>query len=294
MKSGLVLVDKPADWTSHDVVAKLRRLLDEKKIGHAGTLDPMATGLLLLGVGSGTKLLSFLVGLDKSYQAIIRLGQSTVTDDATGEVTETADKNVLDALTEQQITIAIESFNGQTLQLPSKVSALKVAGQRAYDMVRSGAEFELKPRLVTMAIKLLSIQLSSGFIDVAIEVDCSSGTYIRALARDLGSKLKVFGHLRELRRTRIGNYLIADARAIEQIKPEHIQPVALAAAQLFPTVTLKPKQCLDVYHGKRLGGIAIEGERVAAVSEAGELVAILERHQKDLKSVVVFQGAIND
>ncbi|MEN9872650.1 MAG: tRNA pseudouridine(55) synthase TruB, partial [Actinomycetota bacterium] len=249
MPSGLVLVDKPQGFTSHDVVAKLRKVLGTKKIGHAGTLDPMATGLLLLGVDSGTKLLTFLVGADKTYEARIRLGQSTVSDDAEGEVlSSTSALHLNRAVIETEIA----KLTGRISQVPSAVSAIKVDGKRAYDLVREGKEVELKSREVEITrFELVSeIAIVDEFLEFDVVVDCSSGTYIRALARDLGESLGVGGHLRALRRTRIGEYQIEKASTLDQ------DPVLLglteAAAKIYPIAELTDQQAIDLVHGKRL------------------------------------------
>ncbi len=221
MPAGLVLIDKPQGFTSHDVVAKLRKKLGTKKIGHAGTLDPMATGLLVLGVDAGTKLLTFLVGADKTYEARIRLGQSTVTDDAEGEVLSETSALHLNIAT---IEAEISKLRGRISQTPSAVSAIKVDGKRAYDLVREGKEVELKSRDVEVSrFEITSeIEIVDQYLEFDVAVDCSSGTYIRALARDLGAALGVGGHLRALRRTRVGGYLVSDASQLDQ------DPIVLA------------------------------------------------------------------
>jgi tRNA pseudouridine55 synthase len=209
MSSGLVLIDKPQGWTSHDVVARLRKIAGTRRVGHAGTLDPMATGLLLIGINSATKLLTFLVGEDKTYFATIRLGASTITDDKESEVLEYGDEKKIQALTEQTVEGALESFRGPIMQVPSSVSAIKVDGERAYAKVRSGDEVKLKARPVEIKTFTMIespqqvVEDGKTFFDIDVKVDCSSGTYIRALARDLGDVLGVGGHLTVLRRTRI-------------------------------------------------------------------------------------------
>lgn len=282
MPSGLVLLDKPQGFTSHDAVAKLRRILGTRKIGHAGTLDPMATGLLVLGVDAGTKLLQFLVGVDKQYLGTIRLGQSTTTDDAEGLVIGTKDASEvsLDSMLSE-----IKKLTGDILQTPSQVSAIKVDGKRAYDLVREGKEVELKPRPVTVS-KFEVVgepRLSNGFFDVDVLVDCSSGTYIRALARDLGNALGVGGHLTALRRTKVGHYDISGASQIS----DSVDMLALgeAARALFPAIELEQQQEIDLIHGKRIE--APGAERVCAFFE-GRLVAVLDRSGSTYKSVVVF------
>lgn len=287
MPSGLVLVDKPQGFTSHDVVAKLRKVLGTKKIGHAGTLDPMATGLLLLGVDSGTKLLTFLVGADKTYEARIRLGQSTVSDDAEGEVlSSTSALHLNRAVIETEIA----KLTGRISQVPSAVSAIKVDGKRAYDLVREGKEVELKSREVEVTrFELVSeIAIVDEFLEFDVVVDCSSGTYIRALARDLGESLGVGGHLRALRRTRIGEYQIEKASTLDQ------DPVLLdlteAAAKIYPIAELTDQQAIDLVHGKRL---AMSSTGMLSAIYKGKLIGILEPTGSSYKSLVVFPEALN-
>jgi len=280
--SGLVLLDKPQGFTSHDAVAKLRRILGTRKIGHAGTLDPMATGLLVLGVDAGTKLLQFLVGVDKQYLATIRLGQSTSTDDAEGDVIAT---KIASGVLLADVLAEIKKLTGDILQTPSQVSAIKVDGKRAYDLVREGIEVELKARPVTVS-KFEVIgepRITGEFLDLDVLVDCSSGTYIRALARDLGVALGVGGHLTALRRTKVGQYDISGASQIA----ENVEMLDLgqAARALFPAVELDAKQEIDLIHGKRIQ--ADGADRVCAFFE-GRLVAVLDRAGSAYKSVVVF------
>lgn len=290
--SGLVLIDKPTDWTSHDVVAKVRKAVGTKKVGHAGTLDPLATGLLVLGIESGTKLLTFLVGADKTYFATIRLGVSTVSDDSQSEVLATASSDSLAAVDPSQIQQEILKLTGVISQRPSSVSAIKVDGKRAYDLVRSGEEVELKPREVTVfSFELVSSSKSpEGFIDLEVVVACSSGTYIRALARDLGQALGVGGHITALRRTKVGAFDVADANQITDLEKLALTPLAKAASDLFPTLDLSDEQVTDLVHGKRLVDTGPHSGLIAGVSGSGHLVAVLEPVGSGLKSVVVFQG----
>lgn len=269
MASGLVLIDKPQGITSFDVVAKLRKVLNTRKIGHAGTLDPMATGLMLLGVNQGTKLLQFLIGMDKQYLATIRLGVATVTDDAEGEVLTRADAS---KLTEEQIDAEIAKLRGPISQLPSSVSAKKIDGKRAYDLVREGQEFELKPKdvVVSRFERLSDLRVEDRFVDFDVVVDCSSGTYIRALARDIGSALSVGGHLTALRRTSIGKYSIDNA---SEINPEiALSPMLESAREIFPEIEITSEQVVDVRHGKPLK-LSSEIEMVC-LSHQGSLIAI--------------------
>jgi tRNA pseudouridine55 synthase len=296
VSSGLVLIDKPQGFTSHDVVAKVRKAVGTKKVGHAGTLDPLATGLLVLGIESGTKLLTFLVGADKTYLATIRLGVSTVSDDSESKVLETATADQLAIVTEESISAEISKLTGVIQQRPSSVSAIKVEGKRAYDLVREGVEVELKSREVSVyAFELLSCTRSvEGFIDLEVKVDCSSGTYIRALARDLGESLGVGGHITALRRTRVGAFDVEKANKITELESLRLTPLAEAAADLFETVSLNQQEVTDLIHGKRISAKVSSSALMAGVSQAGNLVAVLEPVDSDLKSVVVFQGEVND
>ena len=291
---GLVLIDKPTDWTSHDVVAKVRKAVGTKKVGHAGTLDPLATGLLVLGIESGTKLLTFLVGADKTYEATIRLGQATVSDDSQSETIFTASPQKLANLNEKAVLEQIAKLTGVISQTPSSVSAIKVDGKRAYDLVRAGETVELKKREVTVAgFELRRFSRVDDFVDITVTVDCSSGTYIRALARDLGAALEVGGHITALRRTRAGNFDVSQSSTLEQLDNLKLIPLIDAARDLFPVIELADSDVTDLVHGKRLLGRALANGLVAGRSPEGELVAVLESANKDLKSVVVFQGVVN-
>ena len=292
VEPGLVLIDKPTDWTSHDVVAKVRKAVGTKKVGHAGTLDPLATGLLVLGIESGTKLLTFLVGADKTYLATIRLGVSTVSDDSQSEILSTATPAALAQLTPEMIEKEMAKLTGVISQRPSSVSAIKVDGKRAYDLVRAGEEVELKSREVTVdTFELLSSSNSAeGYLDLEVKVDCSSGTYIRALARDLGAALGVGGHITALRRTKVGSFDVSAANSITDLENLRLTPLAKAAIDLFPTVSLSDAQVTDLVHGKRLTDIPSTSSLIAGLSGAGQLVAVLEPAGSGLKSVVVFQG----
>lgn len=287
MPSALVLIDKQQGWTSHDVVAKLRGILGTRKIGHAGTLDPMATGLLVLGVDGGTKLLQFISGSDKQYLATIRLGAATHTDDAEGEIVSTASAA---GVTIEQIDTEIAKLTGAITQVPSSVSAIKVDGKRAYDLVRDGKEVELKGRSVTISQfkRTSEIRSVGDYLDFDVLVDCSSGTYIRALARDIGASLGVGGHLTMLRRTKIGNFDIANASAIDKA-PVAI-PLNEAVLKLFPAIDLSQDQARDIVHGKR---IQLSSEALVAAMWHKELLAVLEPIGSQLKSVVVFPEVFN-
>ena len=292
---GLVLIDKPTSWTSHDVVAKVRKAVGTKKVGHAGTLDPLATGLLVLGIESGTKLLTFLVGADKTYEATIRLGQQTISDDSESEVISTASPDQIAKLSDEDIALEIAKLTGVIMQTPSSVSAIKVAGKRAYDLVRAGEEVQLKAREVNIySFEMLSVTRVSGFLDVQVRVECSSGTYIRALARDLGNLLGVGGHITALRRTKVGHFDVSDANSIEELSELRLTELATAAKQLFPVIELTESEVTDLIHGKRISAKSEVTGLAAGLSMSGRLVAVLESVKTDLKSVVVFQGEKND
>ena len=282
MVSGIALIDKQQGFTSHDVVAKLRKLLGTKKIGHAGTLDPMATGLLLMGVGAGTKLMQFLSGLDKTYLATIRLGASSSTDDAQGELGELRDAS---QVSREQLEAEILKLTGNIEQVPSSVSAIKVDGKRAYDLVRAGEEVVLKSRRVTVSrFEIVGEPLVvEKFLDINVEVDCSSGTYIRALARDLGEALGVGGHLTALRRTRIGSFEVSNAREITE-EPTLVTNLEVLKT-LMPEVAISQQQEIDLRHGKRL---ALEISGTSCATANGRLVAVIEPVGSEAKSSVVF------
>ena len=289
---GLLIVDKPAGWTSHDVVGRSRRLCATRRVGHAGTLDPMATGVLVLGVNRATKLLTFLVGADKTYTATIRLGVSTVTDDAEGEATATHDAS---AVTDEQVGAAVSLLTGPIQQVPSAVSAIKIDGKRSYARVRAGEDVELAARPVTVhRFEVLALRRSTeSFLDLDVEVDVSSGTYVRALARDLGARLGVGGHLTALRRTRVGDFTLSRAVTLDQLEHDgaqaHLIPLAAAAAASFPVRELTEQDAIDLGHGKRLP--AAEPGRaapVAAIGPDGRLVAMLDETRQEARSHVVF------
>ena len=271
MASGLVLIDKPQGITSFDVVAQLRKKLNTRKIGHAGTLDPMATGLMLLGVNQGTKLLQFLIGMDKQYLATIRLGASTVSDDAEGELIA---ENDASEISSDQVDEQIAKLTGAISQVPSSVSAKKIDGKRAYDLVREGVEVELKPKEVLISRFEISSELraSGTYVDFDVVVDCSSGTYIRALARDIGTALGVGGHLTALRRTSISNYSI---EAAQDLSGDVVLTALLeATAALFPTKEISEQEVVSVHHGKPLK--LDSDSKTLALSNRGKLVAISE------------------
>lgn len=251
--SGLVLVDKPAGWTSHDVVGRIRKLAGTRKVGHAGTLDPMATGVLVVGINRATRLLTHIVGVDKTYTATIRLGQTTTTDDAEGEVTATHFAN---AVTEESIEEAVARLTGEIMQVPSTVSAIKVDGARAYDRARRGEDVELDARPVTVhRFEVHSIRRIDGgrMIDLDVEVRVSSGTYVRALARDMGQLLGTGGHLTALRRTAVGPYSENQCLSLDQLAEDFgYIGLAEAAAQLFPARSVSAEEAEHLRHGRRI------------------------------------------
>lgn len=279
--SGILLVDKPAGITSHDAVSRTRKRAGTKKVGHAGTLDPMATGLLVLGINSSTRLLTYVVGLDKEYLATIRLGASTVTDDREGDRLEQASTEDIDAVTPEAIAAEIAKLTGEIEQVPSTVSAIKVDGKRAYALVRAGETVELRSRAVTVsAFDLVDARRVAGepaCLDLDVRVECSSGTYIRALARDLGAALGVGGHLTALRRTRIGPFRVEDAAELgTMVVADHLLAPADVASALFPTVALDAQQVVDLTHGKRIRFAGVpDAAPIAAIAPDGRLVGLL-------------------
>jgi len=301
---GLLLVDKPQGWTSHDVVARCRRLLDTRKVGHAGTLDPMATGLLVLAAGKATRLLTYVTGHDKSYDATIRLGETTVSDDADGDITASADASVV---TDADIHAGIAALVGDILQRPSTVSAIKVDGHRAYARVRAGEEVVLQARPVTVTrFDVHAIRRVGAVIDVDVSVDVSSGTYVRALARDLGEALGVGGHLTALRRTRVGALSVAAAHNIEALAAQveagtsvHLTDLDAAATAILPALHISEPEARTIGFGKVLPGRGTELARPAsrddhtadavAVDRSGTAIAVVRRAGDDVRPVIVFR-----
>ncbi len=276
--------------TSHDVVGRCRRIFGTRKVGHAGTLDPMATGVLVIGIERATKILGLLSGTSKSYVATIRLGRSTTTDDAEGDVV--ADVPATD-VTDSAISDGIAALRGEIAQRPSAVSAIKVGGKRAYQRVREGEEVELAPRTVRIdRFEVLAIRREGAFVDIDVDVDCSSGTYIRALARDLGETLGVGGHLTALRRTRVGRYGLDHARTLEELAEQPSLSYTLDQACLlgFPRRDITAEQALDAGHGRPLPAAGIEGV-YAATDPAGRVLALLEDRGPKTASVVVIRPA---
>ncbi len=293
---GLVVVDKPAGWTSHDVVARVRRLAGTRKVGHAGTLDPMATGVLVVGVNRATRLLTYLVGADKTYTATVRLGVATVTDDGEGEATEVADAS---AVTESVVRQAVSRLTGPIEQVPSAVSAIKVGGRRSYARVRAGEDVQLAARPVTVhRFDVLStrpaVHDGTPVLDVDVEVDCSSGTYVRALARDLGAALGVGGHLTALRRTRVGAFDLSRASGLDALAEDLVvTDLTDAARALFPVRSLTQDEVVELGFGRRLPVDPPGSTRavVAAVSPDDRLVALLEERAGAARPLVVFAPA---
>jgi len=275
-QSGLVVVDKPTGVTSHDVVAQVRRLAGTRKVGHAGTLDPMATGVLVLGVNRATRLLGHLLLTDKVYDATVRLGSSTTTDDAQGEVVTTASTA---GLTEEAVLTALGAFVGAIDQVPSTVSAIKVGGRRAHELARAGEEFELESRSIRVdSIEVHEIREAERGIDLDVSVRCSSGTYIRSIARDLGARLQTGGHLTALRRTAVGPFALATARTLEQLAEEMaLIPITEAARTAFASYELDDAQAVDVSFGRKLALDIGRSGPVAMFGPDGEFLALYER-----------------
>lgn len=300
---GLVIVDKPEGLTSHGVVAKLRWLAGTRKVGHAGTLDPMATGVLVIGVERATRLLGHLMLTAKTYEATIRLGQTTVTDDREGDVTASVDAS---GVSREAIDAGIAALTGEIMQVPSKVSAIKIDGKRSYARVREGEDFELAARPTSIFSFVVHEQRAAvaedgtAVIDLDVTVECSSGTYIRALARDLGAGLGVGGHLTALRRTKVGPYGLESARTLEQLEeavkgedgaPLEVLAIGDAAAAAFPRWDVDAEQAEQLSHGSRLKapGLGVDGP-VAVFAPDGRFLALIEEKGGQAKPVAVFVG----
>jgi tRNA pseudouridine55 synthase len=282
---GLLVVDKPAGWTSHDVVGRVRRLAGTRKVGHAGTLDPMATGVLVLGIGRATRLLGHLALTDKAYDATIRLGVTTVTDDAEGEVVEERDASTV---TDEAVADAVRALTGDLQQVPSSVSAVKVDGVRSYARVRSGESVELQARAVTVSRFELRERRGT---DLDVTVECTSGTYVRALARDVGVALGVGGHLTALRRTRVGPFGLEVARTLEQAAEQlDVVPLATAVAAAFPRRELTEDEATALSYGKKLELSGRTGT-VGAFAPDGRCIALLEDRDDLARPTVVFAPA---
>ncbi|WP_412101295.1 tRNA pseudouridine(55) synthase TruB [Micromonospora maris] len=290
---GLIVVDKPGGMTSHDVVARLRRLARTRRVGHGGTLDPMATGVLVIGVGRATRLLTYVIGADKTYAATIRLGQSTVTDDAEGDVISTAPAG---ELTDEAIRAALGALTGEIDQVPSAVSAIKINGQRAYKRVRDGEAVDLPARRVTVSqLDVLAIRRDQpDLVDVDVEVACSTGTYIRAIARDAGLALRVGGHLTALRRTAVGGFTLAEAATLDELEqraPEVVDlPLAAAAARFFTRRDASPDEAKVLSHGGPLDAVGHPGP-YAVFDPAGQLIAIVSERAGRARAEIVLAPA---
>lgn len=292
----MVLVDKPSGPTSHDMVAKLRRIMGTRRVGHSGTLDPMATGLLVVGVERGTKLLAHVVAHDKRYEATVRLGAATHTDDAQGEVLSTAAPADLEALTEERIRAAFDAQRGDIMQRPTSVSSIKIDGKRAHELVREGQEVVLPERPVTIfSLEVLDVVFgvdATSCIDVRISVHCSSGTYIRAIARDVGEALGVGGHLTQLRRTSVGPFDISEARTLEQLEkaPQLSLNLDEAMVRCFDVREVSESEGVDLSLGKWLQPVGRKGVH-AAVTPSGRAIALVEEKGKRAASVFVARPA---
>jgi tRNA pseudouridine55 synthase len=291
--AGLLILDKPAGWTSHQVVARVRRLLGTRKVGHAGTLDPMATGVLLVGVGRATRLLGHLSRSDKSYRATIRLGVATVTDDADGHPTESLGAGGLADVT---IEDAVDRLRGEIEQVPSAVSAIKIDGVRSYARVRAGVPTDLAARPVSVhRFEVLErrddVVEGLPVTDLDVEVGCSTGTYVRALARDLGVALGTGGHLTALRRTRVGGFAIAESSRIDP-PPDDLRMLSLAdaARRAFPVLEVDDEQATAVRHGRRLPDLALPSAPTALLDQQGELLALYRPVGADAVAEAVFVG----
>lgn len=285
-----MIVDKPSGVTSHDVVSACRRIFATRKVGHAGTLDPMATGVLVIGIERATKILGLLIAATKSYSATIRLGQTTTTDDADGDPVSSTPA---DALTDSQVENAIATLRGEIRQVPSAVSAVKVGGKRAYQLAREGHPVELVARTVRIdRFDVLAVRRERGVVDVDVEVDCSSGTYIRALARDAGAALGVGGHLTALRRTRVGGFGLEQARTLDELaaNPRLSYSVDAACLLIFPRRDLDADEAVAASHGRALEAAGIDG-LFAATDPDGRVIALLRDEGERTKSEVVLRPA---
>ena len=287
---GFLVVDKAPAMTSHDVVAVARKALGTRKVGHAGTLDPMATGVLVLGFGNGTRLLQYITDGDKSYIATIVLGAATVTDDQEGEIISEAS---VSQVTDEEIRAGLSKMVGEIQQRPSSVSAVKVGGERAYDRVRAGEVFELAARTITISsLEVLDIRRTGARIEIDIEVTCSAGTFIRAIARDLGDLLAVGGHLSALRRTRVAGFSIDQAISFESLKGQDFIKLEIAdvARHTFAVRELKLDEVAELSFGRPLSLNANE-EIYAALSPDNRLIALLKNQSDKAKPIAVFAAA---
>jgi len=289
-EAGLVIVDKPAGMTSHDVVGKCRRIFATRRVGHAGTLDPMATGVLVVGIERATKILGLLTASDKSYAATLRLGETTSTEDADGEVLQAVSAS---AVTDDAINSAAAALRGQIAQIPSAVSAIKVGGKRAYQLAREGRPVELAARPVRIdRFEVCDVRRSADVVDVDVEVDCSAGTYIRARARDVGESHGVGGHLTALRRTRVGRFGLDEAHTLDELseKPALSYSLDQACLLAFPRRDLTAQEAESARHGRALNPAGIDGV-YAAVAPDEKVISLLRDERDRAKSVVVIRPA---
>ena len=289
--SGLALLDKPGGWTSHQVVGRVRRLAGTRKVGHAGTLDPMATGLLIIGVEKATRLLGYLALSDKAYEATIRVGIATITDDAEGEVVTAVGAA---GLAEAKIEAAMAELHGDIFQVPAAVSAIKIDGVRSYRRVRAGQAVELSARPVTIRrfdlVGLRQLEADGlACVDLEVIVECSSGTYVRALARDLGAALGVGGHLTTLRRTRVGAFTLDEAQTLEEAERGlMITPLDRVVRECFATLTVTESHASQVRNGRRLAGVTLPDVTTALLNETGHFLALYRQEGPDAIAKAVF------
>lgn len=285
---GIAIVDKPAGMTSHDVVSTLRRYFGTRKVGHAGTLDPMATGVLVAGINRGTKFLAHLTKADKRYEGTIRLGSATTTDDREGEVISEAEPATVAAIKDEQILAGVADLSGDIMQRPTAVSAIKIDGKPAHERVRDGEDVVIPARPVRIdSFEVHEIRRGEGFIDLDVEVVCSSGTYIRALARDLGEALGVGGHLTSLRRTAVGSFSIEQATELALLEEDpKFMPLDEALPLCFPVLEVTAQEAADLAMGKWLDPRGLKGT-FAAVDPEGRAVALVKEQGKRLATVFV-------
>jgi tRNA pseudouridine55 synthase len=289
-RGGLVVVDKPGGMTSHDVVARVRRLVGTRRVGHGGTLDPMATGVLVIGVERATRLLTYIIGSRKRYTATIRLGQTTVTDDAEGEVVASVDAGGID---DAAVAAGLAALTGEIDQVPSAVSAIKVGGKRSYARVRAGETVDLAARRVTVhRLDLLDIRRAGAVVDLDVDVTCSSGTYIRAIARDLGAALGVGGHLTALRRTEVGAFTLTEAVSMDELAARDdplTLPLPAAAARLLPRREATTDEARVLRHGGPLSTVGIAGP-YAVFDPGGDVLAVVSERDGKARPEVVLVG----
>lgn len=288
MSDGFLVIDKPSGITSHDVVARVRKVFNTKRVGHAGTLDPMATGVLVLGINNGTKLLQYITEGKKRYLATIKLGAATVTDDKEGEVLKVATNSEIASVSDSAIKSYLESLVGTIMQRPSSVSAIKVDGKRAYDRVREGEVVELPAREVTIySLEIINIARSELGIEIDIDVACSAGTYIRAIARDLGVALKVGGHLIELRRSEVAPFLLAEAVTLESVSQSNLLDIVEVAKQVLPSRVIDLLEKNELKFGRSLAASEFSGVGIAITGD-NELCALIENRNSGAQPIAVF------